>query len=105
MSHTEPEPQTKATAATAATDNKTPPSSTLLGEVVATTPTSTSSVEASKIGPVGHGMRFFLLDLPLLVLLSIYAAVQLAEYAKEELFASQYEGLLWGSARQAEEIT
>lgn len=46
-----------------------------------------------------------LLDLALFVLLSLYGGVLLIEYAKEELFSAQYEGLIWDGPRKADEIT
>ena len=58
-----------------------------------------------KSGRLGQGVRFFLLDLPLFVLLVLYAILHLAEYAKEELFSAQYEGVMWDGYRKAEEIT
>lgn len=54
---------------------------------------------------MGQSLRILLLDLPLLLFLSLYAGVLLLEYAKEDLFAVQYEGLVWDGQRRAEEIT
>lgn len=54
---------------------------------------------------VGQSLRFILLDIPLLMVLLLYASAMLAEYAKENLFASLYEGLLWDDDRKSKEIT
>lgn len=65
----------------------------------------TATVEPKPIGVLGQSFRFLLLDLPLLLLLSLYAGMHLADWAKEEYFSNQYEGLMWDGTRQAEEIT
>ena len=57
------------------------------------------------VGLAGQSCRFLFLDLPLLVLLTLYAGMQLVEYAKEEFFSAQYGGLMWDVARQKDEIT
>lgn len=66
---------------------------------------SSSSSPQKPIGVLGQLLRFLLLDLPLLLLLSLYAGMHLADWAKEEFFSAQYEGLMWDGTRKAEEIT
>jgi hypothetical protein len=51
------------------------------------------------------GARFCFLDLPIFLLLTAFGTVMLIDYAKEEFFATQYEGLMWDGDRRAEEIT
>ena len=64
-----------------------------------------SSSPKKPIGVLGQCLRFLLLDLPLLLILSLYAGMHLADWAKEEFFSAQYEGLMWDGTRKAEEIT
>ena len=70
-----------------------------------TTTVGKPSPEPKPVGWVGQSCRFLFLDLPLFVLLSLYAGMQLADYAKEQLFSAQYEGLIWDAPRKMDEIT
>jgi hypothetical protein len=63
-----------------------------------------SSSGGSKSIFVGS-IRFCLLDLPIFLLLTLFGTVMFVDYAKEEFFATQYEGLMWDGDRQSEEIT
>lgn len=65
----------------------------------------TTTKDSAPVGLAGQSFRCLFLDLPMLLVLSLYAGMQLADYAKEEFFSAQYEGLIWDVARQKEEIT
>ena len=108
MSHTEPDSPVVSKEGDGRTTEAAPPAG------ITTTPSSSAAAAAvgdtkkrpSKLGTLlGQGFRILCLDLPLFILLAGYAGMMLADYAKEEFFAAQYEGLIWDGSRKAEEIT